>query len=61
MLDGYDSVERWNQLDNVSARLIHGGAVWTLKGQVARDPSSKGPPSTRMDPLAQISAQTGDP
>ena len=35
VLDGYGSEERWNQLDNVSARPIHSGAVWTLKGQVA--------------------------
>ncbi len=26
-------MDRWNQLDKVSARLIQGGALWALKGQ----------------------------
>jgi hypothetical protein len=26
-------LERWNQLDSVSARLIQGGGLWALKGQ----------------------------
>src|SRR5436309_11217426 len=31
--DAHGGLERWNQLDSVSARLIQGGALWALKGQ----------------------------
>src|SRR5438046_10498572 len=31
--DAHGGLERWNQLNNVSARLIQGGALWALKGQ----------------------------
>jgi hypothetical protein len=32
-IEAHGGLERWNQLDNVSARLIQGGALWALKGQ----------------------------
>jgi hypothetical protein len=32
-LDAHGGLERWNQLNDVSARLIQGGALWGLKGQ----------------------------
>src|SRR5439155_21987006 len=31
--DAHGGLERWNQLDSVSARLIQGGTLWALKGQ----------------------------
>jgi hypothetical protein len=33
VIEAHGGLERWNQLDNVSARLIQGGALWALKGQ----------------------------
>jgi len=33
VIDAHGGLERWNQLDSVSARLIQGGALWALKGQ----------------------------
>jgi hypothetical protein len=33
VIAAHGGLERWNQLDNVSARLIQGGALWALKGQ----------------------------
>jgi hypothetical protein len=33
VLQAHGGLERWNQLDSVSARLIQGGALWALKGQ----------------------------
>jgi hypothetical protein len=33
VIEAHGGLERWNQLDAVSARLIQGGALWTLKGQ----------------------------
>jgi hypothetical protein len=33
VLEAHGGLERWNRLDNVSARLIQGGALWALKGQ----------------------------
>jgi hypothetical protein len=33
VVEAHGGLERWNQLDNVSARLIQGGALWALKGQ----------------------------
>ena len=33
VVEAHGGLERWNQLDNVSARLIQGGALWELKGQ----------------------------
>jgi hypothetical protein len=32
-IEAHGGLERWNQLDSVSARLIQGGALWELKGQ----------------------------
>jgi hypothetical protein len=32
VIEAHGGLERWNQLDAVSARLIQGGAEWTLKG-----------------------------
>jgi hypothetical protein len=32
VLEAHGGLERWNQLDAVSARLIQGGALWGLKG-----------------------------
>lgn len=33
VIDAHGGLERWRQLDAVSARLIQSGAEWTLKGQ----------------------------
>jgi hypothetical protein len=33
VIEAHGGLERWNQLDTVSARLIQGGALWALKGQ----------------------------
>src|SRR5216683_6539686 len=33
VIDAHGGLERWNQLDAVSARLLQGGAIWELKGQ----------------------------
>jgi hypothetical protein len=33
VLEAHGGLERWNQLDKVSARLLQGGALWALKGQ----------------------------
>jgi hypothetical protein len=33
VLDAHGGLERWNELDTVSARLAQGGALWGLKGQ----------------------------
>jgi hypothetical protein len=32
-IKAHGGLERWNQLNTVSARLIQGGALWALKGQ----------------------------
>jgi hypothetical protein len=32
-IEAYGGLERWSQLENVSARLIQGGVLWPLKGQ----------------------------
>ena len=48
VIEAHGGLERWNQLDKVSARLSQGGALWALKGQpgVLDDVSSRRP-STR--------------
>jgi hypothetical protein len=33
VIEAHGGLERWNQLNNVSARLFQGGALWALKGQ----------------------------
>jgi hypothetical protein len=33
VLEAQGGLERWNQLNNVSARLIQGGVLWAVKGQ----------------------------
>src|SRR6266446_311025 len=33
VIEAHGGLERWNNLDAVSARLIQGGALWDLKGQ----------------------------
>jgi hypothetical protein len=33
VIEAHGGLERWNQVNNVSARLIQGGALWALKGQ----------------------------
>jgi hypothetical protein len=33
VIEAHGGLERWNQLNSVSARLIQGGALWALKGQ----------------------------
>jgi hypothetical protein len=33
VIEAHGGLERWNQLDAVSARIIQGGALWELKGQ----------------------------
>jgi hypothetical protein len=32
-IEAHGGLERWNQLNNVSARLIQGGVLWPFKGQ----------------------------
>ena len=32
VIEAHGGLERWNQLDTVSARLLQGGAIWALKG-----------------------------
>ncbi len=33
VIEAHGGLERWTQLETVSARLVQGGALWTLKGQ----------------------------
>jgi hypothetical protein len=33
VIEAHGGLERWSQLDAVSARLVQGGALWALKGQ----------------------------
>jgi hypothetical protein len=33
VLEAHGGLERWNQLDAVSAHGVNGGALWALKGQ----------------------------
>ena len=33
VIEAHGGLERWNQLETVSARLVQGGALWALKGQ----------------------------
>jgi hypothetical protein len=33
VIEAHGGLERWNELDAVSARLVQGGALWGLKGQ----------------------------
>jgi hypothetical protein len=33
VIEAHGGLERWNQLNNVSARLIQGGVLWPFKGQ----------------------------
>ena len=33
VIEAHGGLERWGQLDSVSARLIQGGAMWGIKGQ----------------------------
>jgi hypothetical protein len=33
VIEAHGGLERWSRLNNVSARLIQGGALWPLKGQ----------------------------
>jgi plastocyanin len=33
VLEAHGGLDRWNQLETVSARLIQGGALWALKDQ----------------------------
>src|SRR5712691_3602032 len=33
VIEAHGGLERWNQLNSVSARLLQGGALWALKGQ----------------------------
>src|SRR6266436_7565732 len=32
VIEAHGGLERWNELDAVSARLVQGGALWALKG-----------------------------
>jgi hypothetical protein len=32
VIEAHGGLERWNQVDSVSARLLQGGALWALKG-----------------------------
>ena len=33
VIEAHGGLQRWNQLDAVSAHLVQGGALWALKGQ----------------------------
>jgi hypothetical protein len=33
VLEAHGGLDRWSELDSISARLVQGGALWTLKGQ----------------------------
>src|ERR1700678_145018 len=33
VIEAHGGLERWNELDAISARLIQGGALWDVKGQ----------------------------
>lgn len=33
VIEAHGGLERWNELDAISARLVQGGALWGLKGQ----------------------------
>ena len=33
VIEAHGGLERWNQLDSVSARLVQGGVMWGIKGQ----------------------------
>jgi hypothetical protein len=33
VLEAHGGLDRWSELDAISARLVQGGALWTLKGQ----------------------------
>ena len=33
VIEAHGGLERWSQLDSVSARLVQGGAMWGIKGQ----------------------------
>jgi hypothetical protein len=33
VIEAHGGLERWSELDAVSARLVQGGALWALKGQ----------------------------
>ena len=33
VIEAHGGLERWNELDAISARLVQGGALWALKGQ----------------------------
>ena len=33
VIEAHGGLQRWNQLDAVSARLVQGGVLWALKGQ----------------------------
>jgi hypothetical protein len=33
VIEAHGGLERWNQLDRVSARLVQGGVLWAFKGQ----------------------------
>ena len=33
VIEAHGGLERWGELDAVSARLVQGGALWAVKGQ----------------------------
>jgi hypothetical protein len=33
VIEAHGGLDRWNQLDAISAHLVQGGALWTIKGQ----------------------------
>jgi hypothetical protein len=43
VIEAHGGLDRWNQLDAISAHLAQGGALWTSKGQegvIADDPAA---------------------
>jgi hypothetical protein len=33
VIEAHGGLDRWRELDAISARLVHGGALWKVKGQ----------------------------
>jgi hypothetical protein len=48
VIEAHGGLARWNQLDSVSARLIQGGALWTLKARPASSTMSSSPRAFMM-------------
>jgi hypothetical protein len=33
VIEAHGGLDRWRELDAISARLVHGGALWKVKGK----------------------------